>query len=234
MSSDVRNSLLALKNDVRADFVAGLVPGFPRENILGVTAKETDALAKKLVSSGEHLTFLEEKHRYLEEFSIHGAILGFARFPLEILLTEIDRFLPQIDNWSVCDGTVARLKIIKKHPKIFHEKCVEYLQSDQPFTVRFAIVTLLDHFLDEHFDPDDLTRLAAVNTDEFYVNMALAWYFSFALIKQYDQTLSLFENRRIVNPWVHDKAIQKARESYRISPERKEYLKSLKLRENKK
>ena len=214
-----------------ADFGAKLTPTVPRERILGVRSPVLYSIAKRMAKDGSYASFLEEDHYYFEEFSLHGALLGLVKFPsVDVLVAEIERFLPFIDNWAVCDGTASGLKIVRKHPELFRSLCVKWLRSGETYTVRFGVVLLLDHFLDEPlFDKSVLTDVLTVRSQEYYVNMALAWFYSFALIKQYDATIPFFVERRIDDPWVHNKSIQKARESFRVPDERKAYLKQLRV-----
>ena len=139
----------------------------------------------------------------------------------------MERFLPYVDNWAVCD-TISP-KIFRKHLEDVYERICRWVRSDCEYTVRFAVVTLLQFFLDEEFQPEMLELVASLHRKEYYINMAIAWYFSFALIKQYETALPLLESGRL-DPWIQNKSIQKAVESYRISQERKAYLKTLKAK----
>lgn len=212
------------------DFNAKLLPGTDRARILGIRVPELRAIAKELVRSGNYREFLTETHFYVEEVILHGLILGYAKFTTDELIAEIEKFLPFADNWMVTDCTVGGLKAVKKNGDIFYDKCLEWLCSEREYTVRFATVMLLSYYLDEDFRADIPAKLARLRSDEYYVNMAIAWYFSVALVKRYDEVIELFRSDAILNPWVHNKAIQKAIESYRISDERKAYLKSLKFK----
>lgn len=225
---EIRNELRKFAIGTHADFSAKLVPTVERERILGVKIPVLKTLAKETVKSGEYSEFLNAEHYYLEEFILHGLILGTAEFGYDELIRRIEEFLPLIDNWQVCDATVGGLKAVKKFKKPFYDKCKEWLSSDKEYTVRFATVTLLSYYLDDGFDTEIPETLAALETDKFYVNMAVAWYFSFALIKRYDETVKLFESGAVKNVWVHNKSLQKALESYRIPDEKKNYLKTLK------
>lgn len=211
-----------------AEFSAKLVPGIRRENILGVRIPALKALAKEAVKSGEYIDFLNGEHYYLEEFILHGLILGTAKFGYDELIKRIETFLPEIDNWQVCDATVGALKTVKKFKEPFYDKCKEWLKSDKEYTVRFAVVVLLSYYLDGGFNIEIPEALAAMESDKFYVNMAVAWYFSFALIKRYDETIGIFESGAIKNVWVHNKSVQKSLESFRISSDKKNHLKTLK------
>ena len=225
---EIREELRKFAIGTHADFSAKLVPTVERERILGVKIPVLKTLAKEAVKSGEYSEFLNAEHYYLEEFILHGLILGTAKFGYDELIGRIEAFLPEIDNWQVCDATVGALKAVKKFKEPFYDKCKEWLKSDKEYTVRFAVVTLLSYYLGEGFNTEIPEALAAMESDKFYVNMAVAWYFSFALIKRYDETIGIFESGAIKNVWVHNKSVQKSLESYRISSDKKNYLKTLK------
>lgn len=212
-------------------FSAKLLPGIEESRILGVKVSELRKVAKELVASGEYKEFLTEKHFYVEEVILHGLMLGCAKLTIDELMRELEKFLPQADNWMVTDCTASGLKAVKKNRDSFYLKCIEWLGSESEYTVRFAVVVLLGYYLDDDFRKDIPALLARYDTDSYYINMAIAWYFSVALVKHYDEVIGLFRSRAIVNPWVHNKSIRKAVESYRISDERKAYLKSLKRKE---
>lgn len=228
---DVSLLLKERSSEKLKDFSAKLLPGIEESRILGVKVPELRKVAKELVASGEYKEFLTEKHFYVEEVILHGLILGCAKLAIDELMAELEKFLPQADNWMVTDCTAGGLKAVGKNRDVFYDKCLEWLKSEREYTVRFATVMLLSYFLDEDFRKDIPALLARYDTDSYYINMAIAWYFSVALVKHYDEVIGLFRTRAIVNPWVHNKSIQKAVESYRISDERKAYLKSLKRKE---
>jgi 3-methyladenine DNA glycosylase AlkD len=140
---------------------------------------------------------------------------------------ELNRFLPFVDNWATCDQMSP--KIFKKHRPELLEQIKAWILSDQAYTVRFGIEMLMQHFLDENFDPAYPEMVSKLRSKEYYVNMMIAWYFATALAKQYDAVLPYMENKRL-DIWTHNKAIQKSVESYRVTPEHKEYLKSLKIK----
>ena len=228
---DVSTLLKERLSEKLKDFSAKLLPGVDESRILGVKVPELRKVAKELVASGEYKEFLTEKHFYVEEVILHGLILGCAKLAIDELMRELEKFLPQADNWMVTDCTASGLKAVKKNRDAFYLKCLEWLESESEYTVRFAVVILLGYYLDDDFRKDIPALLARYDTDSYYINMAIAWYFSVALVKRYDDVIGLFRTRAIVNPWVHNKSIQKAIESYRISDERKAYLKSLKRKE---
>ena len=142
-------------------------------------------------------------------------------------MEEVDKFLPYVDNWATCDQLSP--KIFKKHRPELLKKIKKWIKSKETYTVRFAIGMLMEHFLDEDFDIQYPEMVAKVRSDEYYINMMIAWYFATALAKQYDTILPFIEEKKL-DKWTHNKAIQKSVESYRITPEQKEYLKTLKIK----
>ena len=222
-------ALFELKDDNYREFHAKLIPNVPAEKIIGVRTPALRDFAKRAAKRHEAMAFLEElPHFYYEENNLHGALLSLI-FPNDIgqFLAELERFLPFVDNWATCD--MLSPKIFKKNLPLVYEKVKGWLKSGRTYTVRFGIVTLLGFYLDDAFKPEMLQLVADVKSDEFYVKMAAAWYFSVALVKQYDAALPYIQNKQL-DPWTHNKAIQKTLESRRIPPETKEYLKSLKVK----
>ena len=184
--------------------------------------------AKEVAKLPEAEAFLRElPHTYYEENNLHGALLSLL-YPKDIdrFLEELERFLPYVDNWATCD--MLSPKIFKKHLPYVYEKVKIWLQSELVYTVRFGIVTLLGFYLDEAFRPEMLQLVADVKSDEYYVKMAVAWYFSIALVKQYEAAIPYIQNK-VLEPWTHNKSIQKAIESRRISSDVKVYLRTLKM-----
>lgn len=208
------------------DFNAKLIPNVAKERIIGVRTPVLRKLAGELIKDGQWEIFLQElPHYYQEENCLHGFILGTRKENYEQVIEDVETFLPYVDNWAVCD-TISP-KIFRKHPEDVYERIQRWVRSEHEYTVRFAVVTLLQFFLDEEFQPEMLELVASICRKEYYINMAVAWYFSFALIKQYETALPLLESGRL-DPWIQNKSIQKAIESYRISEERKTYLRTLK------
>ena len=146
---------------------------------------------------------------------------------IDELLNKLDIFLKYADNWAITDTICP--KLFKKYPDIVYAQIKKWLKSKDEYTIRFGVVSLLQFYLDHNFNEEELTLIKNIESDYFYVKMAIAWFYSFALIKQYDATIKYFENKEL-DPWIHNKSIGKAIESYRISNERKEYLKSLKIK----
>ena len=224
---DIRARLFALADPAYGDFHAGLIPGIPRERIIGVRVPHLRALAKELRGTPAAEAFLAElPHIYYEENNLHGFLLDFIR-DFDACLAATERFLPYIDNWATCDGTSPRALIEKPDVLLAHVET--WLASDHTYTVRFGIETLMRHFLDERFAAAYPDAVAALRSDAYYVNMMIAWYFATALAKQYDAILPYIENRRL-DKWTHNKTIQKAIESYRITDAQKAHLRTLKIK----
>lgn len=219
--------LFEMRDEKFRDFTSKLIPGVDKELIIGVRVPEIRRLAKPL-SADERKKFLSElPHKYHEENLLHGAILQLIKNDIGEVISETEKFLPYIDNWAVCD--MSQSKLLGKYPDMVFGKACEWAKSEKTYTVRFAIDVLLQFFLDENFKPEVFSLAESIVSEEYYINMALAWFWSFALIKRYDEALPIIESKRLP-AFVHNKAIQKARESYRISDERKEYLKTLKIK----
>ena len=221
----VQQRLWELQDLKFREFNAKLIPNIDKERVIGVRTPELRKIAKELVKSGAWKAFLEElPHTYHEENLLHGYILGTIKEDFEQVMGYLENFLPHVDNWAVCD-TISP-KIFKRYPREVYEKIKSWINSDHEYTVRFGVVSLLQFFLEEEFRPEMLQLVTDIHREEYYINMAIAWYFSFALIKQYETTIPLIESKRL-DPWLHNKSIQKAVESYRISEERKTYLRTL-------
>lgn len=201
-----------------------LVPNVEPARILGVRVPEVRALARSLAGTPEAETFLRElPHEYYEENNLHAFLLERER-DYGALIEGLNRFLPFVDNWATCDSLSPAL--FKKHPDGLPEQALQWMQSDQTYTVRFGIGVLMRYYLDEGFRPEYAERVAAVRSEEYYVRMMVAWYFATALAAREEDVLPYLTGRRL-DPWTHRKAIQKAIESNRITPERKRFLRSL-------
>ncbi len=225
--ADIRARLFALADPAYGDFQAGLMPGIPRERIIGVRVPHLRALAKELRGTPAADAFLAElPHIYYEENNLHGFLLDSIR-DFDACLAATERFLPYIDSWATCDGTSPRALILK--PDVLLDHVEAWVASDRTYTVRFGIETLMRHFLDTRFSTAYPDAVAELRSDAYYINMMIAWYFATALAKQYDAILPYIENRRL-DEWTHNKTIQKAVESYRITDAQKAYLRTLKIR----
>lgn len=201
-----------------------LVPNVEPARILGVRVPEVRALARSLAGTPEAETFLRElPHEYYEENNLHAFLLERER-DYGALIEGLNRFLPFVDNWATCDSLSPAL--FKKHPDGLPEQALQWMQSDQTYTVRFGIGVLMRYYLDEGFRPEYAERVAAVRSEEYYVRMMVAWYFATALAAREEDVLPYLTGRRL-DPWTHRKAIRKAIESNRITPERKQFLRTL-------
>ncbi|MBQ2714730.1 MAG: DNA alkylation repair protein [Clostridia bacterium] len=223
----IKDELFSKKDEKYKKFTSALLPTVPCDKVIGVRTPILRKFAKELINSGDYENFLRDlPHEYLEENSLHGYILeGISDF--NKCVGEIEKFLPYIDNWATCD-TISP-QVFKKHKTKLLEHINEWIKSDRTYTVRFGVCMLMKHFLDTDFEKTVLQKVAEIKSEEYYVNMVIAWFFATALTKQYDSTIIYLENK-ILSPWVHNKAIQKAIESYRIPKEKKEHLKSLKIK----
>lgn len=222
---EIRERLFALRDEKNAAFVAKLIPNIPRDAILGARTPALRKLAKELAREGKGAGFMEAlPHAYFEENSLHAFLIGEIR-DYDACMAALERFLPCVDNWATCDG--MNPPVFKKHRAELLKQIRSWLQSDRTYTLRFAIGMLMAHFLDVDFFPECLDMVTVISSKEYYVNMMRAWYFATALAKQWENTLPFLEEQRL-DRWTHNKTIQKACESFRITPEQKACLKSLK------
>lgn len=225
MKNILQEKLLSLKDDKNALFVAKLIPNIDPKTILWTKIPVLRNLAKEFKNSPEKENFLKIiPHKFFEENLLHVIFLELEK-DFDKAVLELEKFLPFIDNWSVCDTSSP--KIFKKYPNKTLQKIKIWIKSEKVYTIRYAIWLLLSNFLDENFSADLLELVAEVKNDDYYVQMMQAWFFATALAKQYDATISLLESKKL-EPFVQNKTIQKARESRRISSETKKYLLNLK------
>lgn len=227
LTDHIKDELFSLQDKKYGEFQSKLIPTVDPETVIGVRTPELRKFAKQLVKRDDTADFLNDlPHRYFEENQLHAFILSEMKdFPA--CMREVCRFLPFVDNWATCDQMSP--KVFRKHRPELSEKIKTWLDSGETYTIRFAIGMLMEHFLDEDFDPEYPDLAAGIRSDEYYVNMMTAWYFATALAKQYDRILPYLENH-CLDPWTHNKTIQKAVESYRITDEQKDYLKKLKIK----
>lgn len=222
---EITESLLKLKDEEYAAFHRKLIPNIEPERVIGVRTPALRKLAKQVRKEPYAGDFLKElPHDYYEENQLHGFMVSEMR-DFDECIGELELFLPYMDNWATCDQTSP--KIFKKHKKELLPYIRKWLVSNHTYTIRFGIGMLMQHFLDEDFEPIYLDMVSGISSEEYYVNMEIAWYMATALAKQWDAAIPYIEQRKM-SKWVHNKTIQKARESYRITKEQKEYLKSLK------
>ena len=206
---------------------AKIIPTVAADRIIGVRTPALRAFAKALYKDRDKEDFLScTPHQYFDENQLHAFVISLEK-DFDKCIAEVDAFLPFIDNWATCDQLSP--KAFKREPEKLLQYIQSWIKSDQTYTVRFAIGMLMQHFLDERFEAGYADMVAEVRSEEYYINMMIAWYFATALAKQYERTVPYLEGRRL-DGWVHNKAIQKSVESYRITDEQKAYLKTLKVR----
>ena len=220
----IQERLFALADEKYRDFTAKLVPTVDKARIIGVRSPALGKLAKELRGS-EAAAFLRAlPHEYHEENALHGALITGMKDYAECIAA-LDEFLPFVDCWSVCDSMNPRC--FRKHLPELKKELRRWLDSGELYTMRFAMGILMNRYLDEAFFPEALDWVADIRSEEYYLRMMQAWYFATALTKRYDEALPYIEQGRL-EKWTHNKAIQKAKESFRVSEEHKAYLNTLK------
>lgn len=226
-NNEIENRLFELRDDKYRQFKARLVPNVPCEQIIGVRIPNVRAFAKQLVKSKETDGFIAElPHKYTDENNLHGFIISECK-DYDKTVKYLDEFLPYIDNWETCD--ILNPKAFKKNKTRLKGDIFRWLSSQHTYTVRFGIEMAMAHFLDDDFDAELMDAVSKVKSDEYYVNMMIAWYFATALSKQWDSAVIYLQNNAL-DKWVHNKTVQKAIESYRITDAEKNYLRSIKIR----
>ncbi len=226
ITDEIREELFKLQDKKYRDFQSKLIPNVNSDAVIGVRTPELRKLAKKYEKKEDISMFLEVlPHRYFDENQLHAFIIS-ERKDYKRCIEETNSFLPFIDNWATCDQLSP--KIFKKNKVDLLKEIYEWITSSNTYTVRFAIGMLMQHFLDDDFDIKYPKLVAKIKSEEYYINMMIAWYFATALAKQYDKIIPFIENKKL-DKWTHNKTIQKAVESYRITEEQKSYLKTLKI-----
>lgn len=222
---NIREELFALQDLKYKEFHKRLIPTIDEDTIIGVRIPALRALVKEFSRTEEAAEFMKElPHPYYEENNVHAFLIEKIK-DYDTCIRELDKFLPYVDNWATCDSMAP--KVLKKHLPELMDKIKEWLASDQIYTVRYGIGLLMKFYLDEAFEEKYLQMVADVQSEEYYINMMIAWYFATALAKHYEKALSYLEEQKL-DVWTHNKTIQKAVESHRITPEQKAYLKTLK------
>ncbi len=225
--TDLHKELKKLQDEKYRDMQVKIIPTVKPESIIGVRTPELKAMAKEILKSGDYKDFLNDlPHKYFEENQLHAFILSGMKDADECF-EELEKFLPYVDNWATCDQMSP--KIFKKHKDELLKRVKEWIKSDETYTVRFGVGMLMEHFLDDDYDVKYPEMVSKLRSDEYYVNMMIAWYFATALAKQYDTIIPYIEKKKL-DKWTHNKAIQKSVESYRITDEQKAYLKTLKIK----
>jgi len=222
---NITEQLFSMQDEAYKQFQCKLMPTVDPNTVIGVRVPALRKLAKELYDSTEAEVFLSElPHKYYDENNLHAFLIAQIK-EYNACIAAVEQFLPYINNWATCDGLSP--KVFKKHLPELLEHITVWLASDETYTVRFAIGMLMQFYLDDAFHPQYLDMVAAVRSEEYYVNMMIAWYFATALAKQYDAVLPYLKEHKL-DAWTHNKTIQKAIESYRITDDQKMYLRSLK------
>ncbi len=222
----IEGRLFELRDPGYREFHSRLMPTIDKETIIGVRTPQLRKLAKEFGRMPESAEFLKKlPHRYYEENNLHGLLIETIR-DYEECLQAVNVFLPYIDNWATCD--MLSPKVFGRHLVELLPQVKAWIDSGKTYTVRFGIGMLMRFYLDEEFSVDYARLVADVKSDEYYVNMMVAWYFATALAKQYEAVLP-FLKQHCLAKWTHNKTIQKAVESYRITDEQKVYLKTLRV-----
>lgn len=223
----IQAQLFALQDLDYRTFHCKLMPTVDPERVIGVRTPQIRQLAKQLSGTPEGEAFLQAlPHRYYEENNLHGALLSLGK-SYSWVLEGVNVFLPYVDNWATCD--LLSPKVFRKHLPELREEIPRWLADPHPYTVRFGLRMLLSFYWGSNFQREYLDWAAALQREEYYVKMMVAWYFATALAKEYAVTLPYLQAHRL-DPWTHNKAIQKAVESTRVSPEHKAYLRTLKVK----
>ena len=223
--TDLQQELFALQDKTYREFHSKLMPDTDKEAVIGIRTPVLRKFAKAFEKKAEAREFLQQlPHLYYEENNLHMMLIS-AEKDYEKCLAEVERFVPYIDNWATCDMPAP--KCFARHKQELLPKVKEWIRSEETYTIRYGIDLLMALYLDEDFKPEYLELAASVTSEEYYVKMVIAWYFATALAKQWDAAIPYIEQRRL-SEWVHRKTLQKAVESFRITKEQKDYLRTLK------
>jgi len=223
----IEKKLFEMQDSEYRSFNVKLIPGVDPDTVIGVRTPALRSFSSDIFKRDDKEVFLSDlPHKYYEENNLHGFVIERIK-DYDECVEKTDRFLPYMDNWATCD--LMSPKIFKKYKDRLIDDIKRWMASSHTYTIRFGIRMLMNFFLDEDFKEEYLGMVSAVSSGEYYVNMMIAWFFATALAKQYESTLPYIENRNL-EKWIHNKTIQKAVESRRITKEQKEYLKSLKIK----
>ena len=221
----ILQELLKCRDDKNAEFQSKLTPSIEKSRFLGVRVPNARKIAKKAVSEYDYNKFLDKlPHKYYDENLIHSLIVSQIK-DYDECIKRVNEFLPYVDNWAACDTMSP--KCFKKHRSELLKQIKIWVKSKHTYTCRFGVDMLMSHYLDEDFKPEYLAIPSKIHSKEYYINMMIAWYYATALAKKWDDTIIYLEENRL-DVWVHNKTIQKAIESYRITDKQKKYLRTLK------
>ena len=225
--TNIQEELFKLQDKEYRNMQIKIIPTVNPDTIIGVRTPELRNLAKRLFKENNYIEFINDlPHKYFDENQLHAFIISMIK-DYDECLNYFNKFLPYIDNWATCDQQSP--KVFLKHPNELLEEIKKWIKSKDAYTIRFGVSMLMRNYLDKNFKPEYLEMVSKIKSNEYYVNMMIAWFFATALAKQYESTISFIENKRL-DIWVHNKTIQKAIESYRITQDHKDYLRSLKIK----
>ena len=225
--ASVQKQLFSLRDEDYKAFHSKLMPTIDSDTVIGIRTPTLRKFALAFAKTEESFSFMENlPHTYYEENNLHAFLIE-AIGDFEKTVSALERFLPYVNNWATCDMMSPKIFAVQK------EKLLPYIEkwltSEHVYTARFGLVMLMKHYLDESFSPDFLEKANAVAGNSYYIEMAKAWFFAEALVKQYDRAIPYLQEKKL-SPWVHNKTISKACDSFRIAPEDKEYLRTLRLK----
>lgn len=224
--NNLQKELLKISDAGYAKFQSKLTPGIEPELFLGVRVPVLRKFAKSYIKTKESKIFLNElPHKYYDENMLHALLISEMK-DFDQIIFNLNKFLPYVDNWAVCD--IMSPKALKKHKTKLIESIEQWIKSKETYTCRFGIEMLMSFYLDDDFNESYLKLVSKVKSNEYYVNMMVAWFFATALAKKWDATIPYIESN-CLDRWTHNKTIQKAIESYRISDDQKQYLRGLKI-----
>ena len=225
--NNIEKELFKLQDKKYQKLQSKILPNLDANTIIGVRTPDLKKYAKKLFKENNYESFINDlPHKYYEENQLHAFIISDIK-DYDECLSCFKKFLPYIDNWSTCDQSTP--KAFSKNLDSLLKEIKGWINSKETYTIRFGVSMLMRNYLDSNFKVDYLEMVSKIKSDEYYVNMMRAWYFATALAKQYDKTISYIENNKL-DTWTHNKAIQKAIESYRVTDEHKDYLRSLRIK----
>ena len=219
----MKEELFKLQDKKYQEMQFKIIPNIDNSTIIGVRTPEIKKLAKEVLK-GDYKSFLEElPHTYFDENQLHAFIISEIK-DFNECINYINKFLPYVDNWATCDQLSP--KVFKKNTNKLIDEIKVWIKSKETYTIRFGVGCLMQYYLNDEFKEEYLELVSKIKSNEYYVNMMIAWYFATALAKQYDSAIKYIENHKL-DKWVHKKSIQKAIESFRVSDAHKEYLKTL-------
>ena len=224
LTNPIREKIFSLRDEKYKAFQSRIIPSVESAKIIGVRTPELRRLAREMATAGAADFLRELPHEYFEENQLHAFIISGIK-DFDECIREAERFLPFADNWATTDQLTPA--VFKLHTDDLLPYAKRWIADEKPYTVRFGIKVLMDYYLGDAFCSEYPALVAKIRSGEYYVNMMIAWYFATALAKQYDAVLPFLQGGAL-DKWTHNKAIQKARESFRLSDEKKEYLKTLK------